>query len=83
MIITKQSRNSRASNWLIKYFAGPKQNTMADFWLMIWQENIEQVVMLTNIMEGNKVNKYHTLSVLVDFIDSNFYYSFTYKCVYI
>lgn len=56
---------------------------MADFWLMIWQENIEQVVMLTNIMEGTKVNKYHTLSVLVDFIDSNFYYSFTYKCVYI
>lgn len=56
---------------------------MADFWFMIWQENIEQVVMLTNIMEGNKVNKYHTLSVLVDFIDSNFYYSLTLKCIYI
>nr|XP_034318450.1 uncharacterized protein LOC117686791 [Crassostrea gigas] len=33
---------------------GPKQNTVADFWLMMWQEKVEQVVMLTNIMEGNK-----------------------------
>eukprot|EP00105_Crassostrea_gigas_P045796 XP_019929944.1 PREDICTED: receptor-type tyrosine-protein phosphatase F-like [Crassostrea gigas] len=33
---------------------GPKQNTVADFWLMIWQDNVEQVVMLTNLMEGNK-----------------------------
>lgn len=23
---------------------------------MIWQENVEQVVMLTNLMEGTKVN---------------------------
>nr|XP_034318453.1 receptor-type tyrosine-protein phosphatase T isoform X2 [Crassostrea gigas] len=33
---------------------GPKQNTVDDFWWMIWQENVEQVVMLTNIMEGDK-----------------------------
>nr|XP_034322788.1 receptor-type tyrosine-protein phosphatase kappa-like isoform X2 [Crassostrea gigas] len=33
---------------------GPKQNTVADFWWMIWQENVEQVVMLTNLMEGSK-----------------------------
>lgn len=36
-------------------FTGPKQNTVDDFWWMIWQENVEQVVMLTNIMEGDKV----------------------------
>lgn len=34
---------------------GPLQNTIRDFWLMIWQENVSQIVMLTNIMEGNKV----------------------------
>lgn len=39
----------------LKTFTGPKQNTVADFWLMIWQKNVEQVVMLTNLMEGNKV----------------------------
>lgn len=39
-------------------FAGPKQNTVQDFWLMIWQEDVKQVVMLTNLMEGTKVITY-------------------------
>ncbi|XP_056002215.1 receptor-type tyrosine-protein phosphatase mu-like isoform X2 [Ostrea edulis] len=34
---------------------GPKQNTLSDFWTMIWQENVRQIVMLTNLREGNKV----------------------------
>lgn len=33
---------------------GPRQNTVADFWFMVWQENIKQIVMLTNLMEGTK-----------------------------
>nr|XP_022311806.1 receptor-type tyrosine-protein phosphatase epsilon-like isoform X2 [Crassostrea virginica] len=33
---------------------GPKQNTMSDHWLMIWQENVAQIVMLTNLKEGLK-----------------------------
>nr|XP_034320792.1 receptor-type tyrosine-protein phosphatase kappa isoform X5 [Crassostrea gigas] len=33
---------------------GPKENTLADFWLMIWQEDVKQVIMLTNLMEGIK-----------------------------
>nr|XP_022310747.1 receptor-type tyrosine-protein phosphatase epsilon-like isoform X2 [Crassostrea virginica] len=39
-----------------KYIAsqGPKQNTLSDFWHMIWQENISQIVMLTNLREGIK-----------------------------
>ena len=35
--------------------SGPKQNTMTDFWQMIWQENIHQIVMLTNLQEGTRV----------------------------
>ncbi|XP_061170858.1 receptor-type tyrosine-protein phosphatase mu-like [Saccostrea echinata] len=34
---------------------GPRQNTLTDFWSMIWQENVTQIVMLTNLKEGNKI----------------------------
>ncbi|XP_061170839.1 receptor-type tyrosine-protein phosphatase alpha-like [Saccostrea echinata] len=33
---------------------GPKQNTLSDFWTMVWQENVSQIVMLTNLKEENK-----------------------------
>ncbi|XP_061190331.1 receptor-type tyrosine-protein phosphatase mu-like [Saccostrea echinata] len=33
---------------------GPRQNTVKDFWTMIWQENVNQIIMLTNLKEGNK-----------------------------
>ena len=35
---------------------GPKDNTLDDFWTMIWQEKVTQIVMLTNIKEGVKVS---------------------------
>lgn len=35
---------------------GPKQKTVNDFWKMVWQKNVVQIVMLTNLMEGTKVN---------------------------
>ncbi|XP_078328337.1 receptor-type tyrosine-protein phosphatase kappa-like [Crassostrea virginica] len=34
---------------------GPKDNTLEDFWKMIWQEKVTQIVMLTNIKEGVKI----------------------------
>ncbi|XP_061165547.1 receptor-type tyrosine-protein phosphatase epsilon-like [Saccostrea echinata] len=34
---------------------GPKQNTVGDFWTMIWQENVSVIVMLTNLKERNKI----------------------------
>ncbi|XP_052695812.1 receptor-type tyrosine-protein phosphatase zeta-like [Crassostrea angulata] len=33
---------------------GPKENTFNDFWSMVWQTNVEQIVMLTNLMEGTR-----------------------------
>ncbi|XP_071952980.1 uncharacterized protein [Antedon mediterranea] len=33
---------------------GPNKNSLSDFWRMIWQKNIKVIVMLTNILEGNK-----------------------------
>ncbi|XP_061180793.1 receptor-type tyrosine-protein phosphatase kappa-like [Saccostrea echinata] len=37
---------------------GPTANTLIDHWRMIWQEHIEYIVMLTNLIEGPK-NKCH------------------------
>lgn len=36
-------------------FEGPKPNTLGDFWRMIWQENVSSVVMVTTLVEGEKV----------------------------
>ncbi|XP_046561103.1 receptor-type tyrosine-protein phosphatase T-like [Haliotis rubra] len=39
-----------------KYIAtqGPRPVTVADFWRTVWQEKVEQIVMLTRLMEKNK-----------------------------
>lgn len=34
---------------------GPKPKTIADFWTMIWQEDVCSIVCLTNLTEGTKV----------------------------
>lgn len=42
---------------------GPTENNVVDFWLMIWQQNIKHIVMVTRLFEANKVNlslKLHT-----------------------
>ena len=41
----------------VRYIAaqGCLQNTVADFWRMIWQEKIGIIVMLTRTMERSKV----------------------------
>ena len=45
---------------------GPKENTVNDFWRLVWQQDITQVVMLTNLMERGKVgiNIYWTINCL-------------------
>ncbi len=34
---------------------GPLPNTLVDFWRMMWQERPPIIVMLTNVMENNKI----------------------------
>ncbi|XP_064213886.1 receptor-type tyrosine-protein phosphatase epsilon-like isoform X2 [Tribolium castaneum] len=36
---------------------GPKFSTLKDFWRMIWQENIELIIMATNFMTDNAKNR--------------------------
>lgn len=38
------------------FLEGPKPKTIADFWTMIWQEEVCSIVSLTNLTEGTKVN---------------------------
>ncbi|XP_025108240.1 receptor-type tyrosine-protein phosphatase kappa-like isoform X2 [Pomacea canaliculata] len=33
---------------------GPRANTIADLWWMVWQENTKQIIMLSNLIEGGK-----------------------------
>ncbi|XP_078327338.1 uncharacterized protein LOC111114405 isoform X2 [Crassostrea virginica] len=33
---------------------GPKQNTLDDFWRMVWQDDVQAIVMLTNLKEAGK-----------------------------
>ena len=47
----------------MNYFQGPGKDTTPGFWQMIWQYDVQVVVMLTNLVEGcgfssNKCNLY-------------------------
>ena len=36
-------------------FTGPLPTTLVDFWRLIWQEHPPIMVMVTNVMEGNRI----------------------------
>lgn len=35
---------------------GPKESTLGDFWEMVCQDQVKQIIMLTNLREGRKVS---------------------------
>lgn len=46
---------------------GPKSNTLVDHWLMIWQEEVSLIIMLTNLTEGGKVLFTERLFIFLNF----------------
>ena len=41
--------------FIVNASAGPRQNTLSDMWRMIWQLNINRIVMVTQLSENGKV----------------------------
>lgn len=53
--------------YVLLFWSGPKPKTISDFWTMIWQEGVCNIVCLTNLKEGTKVRKF-MLDIALSFL---------------
>ena len=49
------------------FYQGPKEETLEDFWRMVWEHSIPTIVMLTRVFEG-KVNRDYVECLAVYFM---------------
>ena len=40
----------------VVFLAGPMQETIYDFWRMVWHENTASIIMVTNLVEVGRVS---------------------------
>lgn len=45
---------------LFCFAAGPMQETIYDFWRMVWHENTASIIMVTNLVEVGRVSQLST-----------------------
>jgi len=38
------------------YAAGPIEKSLDDFWMMVWMQNANRIVMVTKLIEGYRVS---------------------------
>lgn len=54
---------------------GPRDSTVGDFWRMVWQEQITQIIMLTSLIEDGKVGWQPLYNQNHWYYITNFYWS--------
>ncbi len=52
---------------MLIFVIGPKENSVDDFWRMIWEQKSPTIVMLTKVFEG-KVSQTHKQTLATDIL---------------
>jgi protein tyrosine phosphatase len=53
--VTRDQKKERSPIYLCHdSFPGPMDNTVCDFWRMVWEQHLELILMLTNLEEYSK-----------------------------
>lgn len=60
-MILKMNKGTHVQKLSIDIVLGPLINTLDDFWRMVWNEKCDKIVMLTNLIEDDKVNYFNHL----------------------